>query len=722
MRRTIGTLMVLGIISGCSGGGDGGSTAPAGDTQAPVLSLSVPGSVEGGQTVPITVTVTDNVDTGLVATLTCAGGTLTGNLLQTAVVAADTTIACTATATDKAGNRGTGSVTIQVKASVAKLEAGSSLTNIRQGQFGVLLATDLPLSATSYQGTLNGKPLTLNRGSASALTFMVPADLAPGTYPLTVPVGTRTFNFSVTVAAAPTIADPKGVVRDALTKAKASLDSFIAGQGSAMTSAQRSQFDGYSTALTQSLAKIDTLSATELATLATILAGNSAFTSGTMSSTAFNLASCQTAANNFRLAKIEAIALMASGLALIIAPELTITKIAGLAVFIKGLQTLDVARDEVANTVNFCLDESEFSIETGGTTQALRQASAMGAMFVQPTAVTGRIGFQNNKDQTLRVRHTLKLDPSVAASVQATYNQFVDLLAQLPYVPAPVTAAFAAFKSEKTEYVPSAQISLGAISSGKVSGSKSGSGDAVTLRFKAVDPAPTDQNIDFDFVLNRTAGTPITVPAQLTIALPGAEDAAITVIQDKLTSSTVTVRGADTLEVVTQPAHGTVTLRDSGAFAYTPATLYFGSDSFTYRARNAEGVSRTAMVLITVVRQFEGAWAVTSRSTTTSQSQAGLCPNETNTFTISVSKVSDTQYTTSYGGFPITLTMSSVSDPAGLAGSTTVTYPDDPGTTTETVNARIPDSNHLSGSGSFSYSGPNGTRCSGTTSITGTRQ
>ncbi len=165
--------------------------------------------MEGGETVALTVNVTDNVDSGLTPTLTCTGGTLTGSLLQTASVTANTSITCTATATDKAGNRGTGNVTITVRATVAKLEAGTSLSNIKQGQFGVLFATDLALSAASYQGTLNGRAITLTRGSASALTFMVPVDLAPGSYTMTVPIGTRTYSFTLQVVAAPSIADPK---------------------------------------------------------------------------------------------------------------------------------------------------------------------------------------------------------------------------------------------------------------------------------------------------------------------------------------------------------------------------------------------------------------------------------------------------------------------------------------------------------------------------------
>ncbi len=340
-------------------------------------------------------------------------------------------------------------------------------------------------------------------------------------------------------------------------------------------------------------------------------------------------------------------------------------------------------------------------------------------MYAAPVATAGALGFQNDVPQTIRVRHTLKLTSSVAADVQASYKQFVDILAQLPYVPAPVTAAFASFVAEKTEYVPSAQISLGSISSSQVSGSKSGSGDAVTLRFKAINP--TEENIPFNFVLNRTEGSPITVAAQLTVALPGAEDASFRVLQGKTTQSTVQVRGADSLEVVTPPSHGSVTLTTSGVVTYVPSGQYFGSDTFTYRARNTNGVSRTATVLIDVYRQFEGAWTVTSRTTTTSQSPANLCPNETNTFAITVSKVSDTQYTTSYGGFPLTLTMSGKDDPAGPSGSTTVTYDDDPGKTTETVNASIPNSSQITGGGSFSYAGPNNSRCSGTTSITGVR-
>lgn len=147
MRRTISTLMVLGVISGCSGSQK--SSAPAGDTQAPQVVITAPASVEGGQTVALSVTVTDNISTGLTPTLSCIGnGTLTGTMLATTVVTADTTVTCTATATDAAGNVGTGNATILVKATTARLSVGEGQASLLQGQAGLLVAANLPLGCS----------------------------------------------------------------------------------------------------------------------------------------------------------------------------------------------------------------------------------------------------------------------------------------------------------------------------------------------------------------------------------------------------------------------------------------------------------------------------------------------------------------------------------------------------------------------------------------------
>jgi hypothetical protein len=52
--------------------------------------------------------------------------------------------------------------------------------------------------------------------------------------------------------------------------------------------------------------------------------------------------------------------------------------------------------------------------------------------------------------------------------------------------------------------------------------------------------------------------------------------------------------------MVTNPAHGTLSLNANGSFTYTPAADYSGQDSFTYRASDGNIISNTATVTITV--------------------------------------------------------------------------------------------------------------------------
>ena len=51
---------------------------------------------------------------------------------------------------------------------------------------------------------------------------------------------------------------------------------------------------------------------------------------------------------------------------------------------------------------------------------------------------------------------------------------------------------------------------------------------------------------------------------------------------------------------LTDPAHGTVVLNSNGAFSYTPAADYNGSDTFTYQASDGTLASAAATVTITV--------------------------------------------------------------------------------------------------------------------------
>jgi large repetitive protein len=79
------------------------------------------------------------------------------------------------------------------------------------------------------------------------------------------------------------------------------------------------------------------------------------------------------------------------------------------------------------------------------------------------------------------------------------------------------------------------------------------------------------------------------------------EDTSLTVAAHGVLNGDTDVEGEPlTAVVVTNPAHGTLTLNADGSFMYTPAVDYNGSDSFTYKANDGGADSNTATVTITV--------------------------------------------------------------------------------------------------------------------------
>ena len=60
-----------------------------------------------------------------------------------------------------------------------------------------------------------------------------------------------------------------------------------------------------------------------------------------------------------------------------------------------------------------------------------------------------------------------------------------------------------------------------------------------------------------------------------------------------------------TAAVVSGPAHGTLTLNADGSLVYKPAANYVGTDSFTYRTKDAYGATDTATVVINVYTTYD---------------------------------------------------------------------------------------------------------------------
>lgn len=88
---------------------------------------------------------------------------------------------------------------------------------------------------------------------------------------------------------------------------------------------------------------------------------------------------------------------------------------------------------------------------------------------------------------------------------------------------------------------------------------------------------------------------------------PTASNGAVSTNENTAVSGTLSASesggAALSFAIVTQPAHGSVTITNTatGAFTYTPTTGYSGSDSFTFNATDASGnVSNTATESVTI--------------------------------------------------------------------------------------------------------------------------
>lgn len=102
----------------------------------------------------------------------------------------------------------------------------------------------------------------------------------------------------------------------------------------------------------------------------------------------------------------------------------------------------------------------------------------------------------------------------------------------------------------------------------------------VTITVKAVNAPP-----------NATADT-FSVP----------EDAVLNVPAPGVLGNDVDPNGDPLIaELVSSPTHGAIAFNSDGSFAYTPNLDFSGSDSFTYRARDASSSSAPATVTISVV-------------------------------------------------------------------------------------------------------------------------
>ncbi|MBP1301302.1 Ig-like domain-containing protein [Curtobacterium sp. 1310] len=120
----------------------------------------------------------------------------------------------------------------------------------------------------------------------------------------------------------------------------------------------------------------------------------------------------------------------------------------------------------------------------------------------------------------------------------------------------------------------------------------------------------------FTYTAKDSSGQTATSTVTVTVQPTGADDAFSvraggTATADATTGLLANDGGSDlTLTSHTDPTHGTLELGEDGAYRYTPAPGFSGTDSFTYTATDGNGTTTTATVTVTVL-PAAGADAIT---------------------------------------------------------------------------------------------------------------
>lgn len=145
-----------------------------------------------------------------------------------------------------------------------------------------------------------------------------------------------------------------------------------------------------------------------------------------------------------------------------------------------------------------------------------------------------------------------------------------------------------------------------------------------------------------DGTATATANVVVTVtavndaPVSVADAYSTARDTALTVPAPGLIANDTDVDAGQTLipRVVTPAANGTVAMQGGGAFTYTPATNFTGSDSFSYRVNDGVADGNVVTVTITVTSTNQPPAAVndsysTSQGTAVTIAAPGVLGNDT---------------------------------------------------------------------------------------------
>ncbi|HEX8414797.1 MAG TPA: hypothetical protein VF637_13055, partial [Sphingomicrobium sp.] len=567
MRLTVHLLLMCALF-GCRSDERQGSETT--DLIAPTVTLSSPKStIEGGEALLISVLGTDDRDSTVPTTLTCDGGTLVGNVLTTSSTTNDLQIICRGSATDTAGNTGSGTLTIAVRPTSSSVALGSGYTALSVGQFGIVLADNLTLDQPSYQGSIDGRSVTLTRSLSNTLMYEVPRGTPAGSQRLNFAVGAKSYSLPVAVTEEPAIADPVMTVRTFFQDRLSHLNSYTDAQLASMSAAERAEIADAKSQIGFLINNLGAQPADELRDAARFLTLNKFVRAPGLSTLAYDRDECLRLTGAYLPQ-----ALKAAAAKLLAAPALAREWLRGLVGLTTRSTLLDYARQERAEARSrrlalneVCMAPRGIKLERVGATGQAR-ATPQGVMRVM--AEVEQYGFEADKPAYFRAFQIERLTDDIDNTLRGATRALIEAFGADPNE----------YVTERSNFIPPNEISLGSISHVNVLGQKQSAGEMIVLTFEAKDAE--EENIDFTFNLRRTNGDAYPVAAQLTLDLPEADPVTIDMRQNRSATQPLVTRGAREVQEVFGPArNGSLSLtgccNDNFSFTYTPRTGFFGT-------------------------------------------------------------------------------------------------------------------------------------------------
>ncbi|MFM7067653.1 MAG: hypothetical protein ACKO0U_12625, partial [Gammaproteobacteria bacterium] len=533
LRLTFGAALSL-LLAACGGGG----TPP--DTVAPSVTLTASKTtIESGDSVSLTVSASDDRDPSVTPTLSCNAGTLSGTQLSTTRSATAATIACQASARDLAGNTSQATVNITVNPTLGKLALVAGQDKITPRKATLFEAPGIPLESASYNGSIEGTPVTLHRNiDGQTLSLLVPDGIAPGARWIDVQMGSTRQSLSLTITDLPAIANARTGAADQLQAviAQARADLALASTNDVFTPEFRAVFQQNLATLEQTLAGLDALSAAEQRALATLLLANFAAIPRTPEAPVagapepmFQKAGLSTP----RLAAISpqepqctqakvnliaslSVAIPAAGV-LFGLPGTPLDK-AVLAV-VGGIFSIDAYRS-LKKYLASCIEFRDDALETEAVSRFLENAAKArpgDPQFVLSAVSPISLGFTNRQTSNFRIKRRYVYPGSTSpGAVVTALQRLMSIFSSFSLSPPEaLTAARDKVANGYSEYIPASGVAIGGISRPDIGGSATGSDLRLGLRFVISDPQ--EESYAFTFTLTIPGGEPIPV----NVAKPG---------------------------------------------------------------------------------------------------------------------------------------------------------------------------------------------------------